>query len=158
MTYTTGLNCSKAIHEALKGTEIESEKVCVERFVMFNDEDRIVSREHFKKALDNSILSDGAKKLIKSYPSYSLSELAEVLKALGERLGWKEEYKHRIAGGDRPALKCSDCDRKPMIGDGRCYANFFNEWKDNYLKLCEIWATTQSQERCDEFLISLLKQ
>lgn len=44
---------------------------------------------------------------------------------LGKRLGWREKYKHFI-DEKRPALRCLDCDRKPMVGDGVCYRNLEN--------------------------------
>ena len=51
-------------------------------------------------------------------------------RAVGKVRGWKEKYKHRIDDEKRPSLKCLDCDRKPMVGDGICYGNITDEYQD----------------------------
>jgi len=61
-------------------------------------------------------------------PSPNLSELAYIFKMIGDKKGWREEGE-QIGG-------FSSIER--------------------YLQLCELWATTQSQEKCDEFIINLL--
>ena len=34
----------------------------------------------------------------------------------------------------------------------------YSKWMNEYEWLCHLWATTQSQERCDEYVIDLIKQ
>ena len=53
-------------------------------------------------------------------------------KCLGKSLGWKEKYKHRMDEKIN-CLRCLDCNKKPMIGDGKCYRNITDEWKDKML-------------------------
>jgi hypothetical protein len=75
-------------------------------------------------------------------PAPDLSELSEVFKLLGEKKGWKDNNwggaeKHSISGRTQEML---------------------NEWQIKYIQLCNIWATTQSQEKCDEFVINLIQK
>ena len=99
MTYTTGLNASKALKEA--GIEVETEK--------------------YWKPDGGWHLSERKGKFTIAAPS--LSELSEVFRMLGEKKGWDD-----------------------------IVTKFF------YLNLYLEWFNSQSQERCDEFIINLLQQ
>ena len=120
MTYTTGLIASKAIKDA----GIEEIRT---KYGWLNTEHRWMLRG------DRYSLSSNIGYFPKNdeYMSYSLSELVEVFKLLGEKKGW----------GDREN------------GWGK-----IPKWKDRYDDLCQLWRDTQSQEKCDEFVIKLLEQ
>ena len=47
----------------------------------------------------------------------------------GKELGWKEKYKHLIDNKLRPALRCSLCNGKPMVGSGHCSWSIEDEWR-----------------------------
>ena len=76
--------------------------------------------------------------------------------ALGKHQGWKEKYKHRIISELRPALRCIDCDKKPMVGDGMCYGNIRikHEWLENWHSFIDHIANGGD---IDEFFNNLLK-
>jgi hypothetical protein len=122
MTYTTGLNASKALKEA--GTEIESEKFHFQypSLSIIGDDSWFLGHE------EDDRVDIGVNRI----PSYSLSELSEVFRILGEKKGREWE----------------------IISDGA--AKWW--WLIRYGTLCELWATTQSQEKCDEYVINLIKQ
>ena len=131
--YTTGLECSKAIKDA----GIEEIRT---KYGWLNTEHRWMLRG------DRYSLSSNIGYFPKNdeYMSYSLSELVEVFKLLGEKKGWGE-----IEGV--PEVDNNSC---PTCG---CTNIFYgHKWVWCWLKLCDLWITTQSQEKCDEFIINLL--
>jgi len=125
--YTTGLECSKAIKEA--GIDVRSEKLWFLRNECLVEEpNEIMLMDRYSSDLSYY------PKATPCCPSYSLSELSEVFRLLGEKKGWEK------------------------IGwtkDGKFYQDD-DEATENYICLCRIWNNTQSQEKCDEYLISLL--
>lgn len=52
--------------------------------------------------------------------------------SLGKAMGWREKYKHHIDNSLRPALRCTDCGGKPMVGSGHCSGNLKDEWLTNW--------------------------
>ena len=117
--------------KALKeaGIEVETEKYWQEIMSEYK------WTGEFKLAIKNDLPINISNTRV--FPSPSLSELSEVFRVLGEKKGW----------GERLLSNPYKVSAKAMEG-----------WLANYLDLCNLWATTQSQERCDEFIISLLTQ
>lgn len=114
--YTTGFECSKAIKES--GIDVRSEKLWFLRNeCLVEDPNEIMIMDRYSS--DLSYYPEATP----CCPSYSLSELSEVFRLLGEKKG--EDIHHARA---------------------------------DYLRVCQIWFDTQSQERCDEFVINLIQK
>jgi hypothetical protein len=79
MNKTTSLALSKRMKEL--GAVQESEKVWIDIFPIFNYELRLTTIGEFKDRLENSILSQEARKLVITYSAFDASELGEMLPA-----------------------------------------------------------------------------
>lgn len=73
----TSLQLSRQLKEL--GIQQESYFVWVEKFPIFSNEDRIVTKVEFDRALEASVLSVEAKKIIKVYSAFTVAELGEML-------------------------------------------------------------------------------
>jgi hypothetical protein len=78
------------------------------------------------------------------YPSPDLSELSEVFRMLGDKKGWYYCRFHSFNGSEADTEMCQDCSH--------------DNWYKKYMEICSLWATTQSQEKCDEFFINLIQK
>jgi len=117
--------------KALKeaGIEVETEKYWQEIMSEYK------WTGEFKLAIKNDLPINISNTRV--FPSPSLSELSEVFRVLGEKKGWNGSV------ADWPNSDWTDESNTP---------------KRKYEYLCSLWFDTQSQERCDEFIISLLTQ
>lgn len=69
------------------GVKQESLYVWVDKFPVFNDKERIVSIREYKDRLATSLLSEEARKLVKTYSAFTVAELGEKLPDYTKELG-----------------------------------------------------------------------
>jgi hypothetical protein len=77
--------------------------------------------------------------------------------SLGKALEWKEKNKHHIDNEKRPALRCTLCNGKPMVGDGYCSFSYSDEWKEKALCFFDLLLTNGDTEKFWEDLVSIKK-
>jgi hypothetical protein len=93
---TTSLDVSKKLDTALKKANIKVEPLFwwVDKFPVFNDKERIATDSELKTRLEDSPLSEEAKKLIKTYPALTATEIGAILPMVltSEDMGNAPEY------------------------------------------------------------------
>ena len=134
--FNLGLEASKKLQELLG--EVETEKYWV-------GSDELAWDLMGKDELPDYPLWNDPTKII-SAPN--LAELSEVFRMLGEKKGWGYQKSWSF-------LNTRDKEGEDELGKEMGLQPDFIK---NYLELCELWATTQSQQACDEFVINLIQK
>ena len=143
MTYNLGLEASKKLEEILEVELPETEKYWAESKTRHRDWHYVLTDDFYEG--DYSYFRNKT-------PSPNLSELSEVFRMLGDKKGWGfkklsfDEFLPEYAGA--------------LINEIGA-AEKITFWVDSsayyYAKLAELWFDAQSQEKCDEFVINLIK-